>query len=714
MKFYIKDNNGNLVEDIRGPVYKTPKWETFPFSKNEIEKMNATIPLIPERNPINKYIFKKIIERGNKGNVYLAISKKDGINVIIKEARPFVVIGQEKSNNAISILKKEYKNLVYFSKSGYTPKPIDFFECNQNFFLVEKFFSGRNLTSLVNDKAFTLKKSLIIEIIDMVIYFHSEGYAITDFSTNNLLIKNDKVKLVDLENMVRIANKEKRTVSTPLFYNNEKTDLTITETDDVFAMAIIFMTLFFRGIPIYKKDANVLNRQTLIEKLLNQTRMAVNKGVFSVSEAFLVKSLLELSIDTNYRVSNLLGIRNNYYEEKNINFKLEEDVNIYPQIDLKLIIRDNFNDIFTLAKISKRTRIWRSNSFGEFVSPLGIQHGFAGVARAVLALSNVSILNADKSLGFLNNVVFRSEEVIDRESANGYLFGLSGYLWFLSDLYKKYPSKKVKKMMNEIINKIKLLSNTRLDFALGKTGIGYTFIHLWLISKNNLYLDYVRKMAKNIYKNRNFLFDNIDNPQSLTKFGFAHGLSGVAYFIYLVGVIENDKDYISWCRSVIKKIITKTKHYLNEDSFNNMNLSWCEGIAGIGTSLLRINYFEKNKVVNALLLQIATTLEKNMLKGSTNICHGNGSSIEFLMDAYQLTGQEIFKTQAINIAKCVYNKGYLDNNNIYRFLDQTQITTHFDYGVGSVGTLYSLSRVHFNLERIFYLTKQELNSCRNR
>jgi len=73
------------------------------------------------------YLIYEALLFSNKGGVYKGEDLTTGASVIIKEARPFVDVSLL-GNDAVTVLKKEFKILKKMANTGLAPKPIDFFK----------------------------------------------------------------------------------------------------------------------------------------------------------------------------------------------------------------------------------------------------------------------------------------------------------------------------------------------------------------------------------------------------------------------------------------------------------------------------------------------------------------------------------------------------------------------------------------------------------
>lgn len=77
------------------------------------------------------------------------MQKSTGLKVVIKEARPEAGLDAN-YRDAVYRLKKEDYVLRKLKFSKYTPDYIDFFKAWENYFLVEQFVEGGQLTSWIS------------------------------------------------------------------------------------------------------------------------------------------------------------------------------------------------------------------------------------------------------------------------------------------------------------------------------------------------------------------------------------------------------------------------------------------------------------------------------------------------------------------------------------------------------------------------------------
>lgn len=281
IKYYMCDEQGQLVEDNRKPWYQEPKWVQNPFRISGDKRFLAVSPRI-FNTPLDCYHLKKILSQANKGNVYEAVEKKSGRKVIIKEARSFIAYNKEKT--AISLLRNEYEMLLRLKKKKITPEPIEMFECHGNLYLVEEKIDGCSLTkysSVVKRRCD--KKTVSQNIITTVNRLFQENIVLNDLSPNNIIVMaNMEIRLIDFENAGEpLWGNSDKLFATWGFNNPDAEQEKTPYSRDLFGLAMCILCLWMGNCISFCKDEEGDNARSVVDKVLEQVCFAVEQSVIS-------------------------------------------------------------------------------------------------------------------------------------------------------------------------------------------------------------------------------------------------------------------------------------------------------------------------------------------------------------------------------------------------------------------------------------------------
>ncbi|WP_341932491.1 protein kinase domain-containing protein [Streptococcus pluranimalium] len=198
------DQSGNKFPDIQGPYYECPNFIKDPLSTDVFNKNKKELVMN------NRYVMRSILHQTGSGNVYTAFDKKSQKKVVIKEARKNVQINNKIT--AIDLLKNE-QNMLSSIHNSFIPKFIDEFYDDENYYLVEEYIKGTEISKLKNKFNLLLTRTTkerflfnkeISKIIDHMFKnlssIHKEGIILEDISINNMILGDDNnLYFIDLE-----------------------------------------------------------------------------------------------------------------------------------------------------------------------------------------------------------------------------------------------------------------------------------------------------------------------------------------------------------------------------------------------------------------------------------------------------------------------------------------------------------------------------------
>ncbi|HWG01406.1 MAG TPA: class III lanthionine synthetase LanKC, partial [Trebonia sp.] len=223
----IADNAGNLVPDLRTPVFTVPDWVTLPA---------FLAPHLAARNSVSVgelgYDVTGALHFSNGGGVYTGTDKRTGERVIMKEARPHAGLAADGSD-AVTRLRREYDVLGRLSGLGIAPEPRGWFMIGEHHFLAEEFIAGRTLNSFFAERypltalaadpaateAYTTWALRICGDVERgAQVLHDHGVVFNDLHMFNIMVRpDDTVAFIDFEAASDIGEGRRRTVGNPGF-----------------------------------------------------------------------------------------------------------------------------------------------------------------------------------------------------------------------------------------------------------------------------------------------------------------------------------------------------------------------------------------------------------------------------------------------------------------------------------------------------------------
>lgn len=143
-----------------------------------------------------RYKIIKVLGMGSFGITYLCKDLSSGANCVLKQMRPSrhkSKSGEQLYHNEISILGSLHHPRI--------PKLFHHFSYGKHLFYTMEFIDGKNLEDVLFREhcKFEEKDALLLlkQMLDIIEYLHFEGIAHKDIRIPNLILKDDKLFLID-------------------------------------------------------------------------------------------------------------------------------------------------------------------------------------------------------------------------------------------------------------------------------------------------------------------------------------------------------------------------------------------------------------------------------------------------------------------------------------------------------------------------------------
>lgn len=223
----LENADGELVPDVRGPVFALPDWATMPeFLQPHLAARNSvSVEDIP-------YQVESAVHFSNGGGVYLAKDKRTDKHVVLKEARPHAgldAIGRD----AVARLLHERDILERLAGLDVVPGLLDYFQLGDHHFLVLEHIDGSPLQRLIVNKyplthpdppkdelaRYTQWALGMMERVEQAIAaFHERGVVFGDLHPDNILVSvDDRMVLIDFEVSTLVEDESRSTLAHPGF-----------------------------------------------------------------------------------------------------------------------------------------------------------------------------------------------------------------------------------------------------------------------------------------------------------------------------------------------------------------------------------------------------------------------------------------------------------------------------------------------------------------
>jgi len=203
------DSAGQLIQDVRSPVFRRPHGPC----PEVVEQAISDLALASEMGPLREYSELVPIQFSNAGGVYLA-TKSDGCKSVLKEARPHAGLDAA-GHLAQTRLRREYDNLMRLRGTGIVPGVLDYFLVAGHEFLeiehvegmsllerTSRFCPGLDPTTDSSRRAEYAAQTLEVleQIKRQVSRSHAEDVVVGDLHPGNIIVTpGGDVVLIDLE-----------------------------------------------------------------------------------------------------------------------------------------------------------------------------------------------------------------------------------------------------------------------------------------------------------------------------------------------------------------------------------------------------------------------------------------------------------------------------------------------------------------------------------
>ena len=219
--------DGSAEPDNRQPYFVVPDWVELP----DFLAPEAAQRLNPEEPPDFDFDLKEVLHFSNGGGVYSATRRSDGLELVLKEARPLA--GLDAANrDAVQRLRAEHATLAALQGIDGVPKLYDYLTMGGHEFLAMEHVRGIDLQHWVashypsgrssDETQLTDYLDSVRTIVDQIQRIlsdlHQRGYVFNDLHPGNVLVDDDlRVFLLDFEIADRVGVDGARTMAAPGF-----------------------------------------------------------------------------------------------------------------------------------------------------------------------------------------------------------------------------------------------------------------------------------------------------------------------------------------------------------------------------------------------------------------------------------------------------------------------------------------------------------------
>ncbi|HYR29300.1 MAG TPA: class III lanthionine synthetase LanKC, partial [Thermoanaerobaculia bacterium] len=585
----IRDAEGQAIDDERSPYFHLPPTVRDPFSSE---------PDAPESGPgesptlrDGRYTIHSAITFSNSGGVYLCTDHQSGDKVIIKEARP-LTNSTRRGPDAVWTLKKEHRLLMMLEDLQIAPRPIEMFQEWEHFYLVESLLDGvvlrgymaRHLLPLrvrpsAQDVAEYVQRfcRVYARIADMIGMLHERRIVFSDISHYNVMVAGDadEVRLIDFEGAYEQDVDIPTLLFTPGFTTREVLEQGQAQPeDDLFGLGGLMLAGLLPVNSLMSVDpvAGIRFLDHLRHDFdLPQDLIDVPRRLLSLNRAERPKATVvaEALRRVAARADHKPRIR---------------DAGVDPQTCPE-ILDGIVSHLVASADYARIDRLFPADPAVFETNPLSLGHGACGVAYA---LKTISGSVPEEVLDWM-----RRHELSDTVYPPGLYSGLSGIAWTLLEIGLKESAHR---LLGQARRHPLLWESP--DVFYGAAGYGMTELRFFLDNGDRAHLDHAVKAAE--YLLRTKIEDEHGaswTAQDTISCSFAHGVSGIGYFLLALHGATGDERWLDLARRGMDFIAAKAVEipeggisWRAQEGRPTVTPYWRWGSSGVGMTLLRYQH----------------------------------------------------------------------------------------------------------------------------
>lgn len=689
---------GKLVPDLRLPYFRLPPGVSDPFS--------APPPAPP--NPVvlkDRYVIERSIRFSNSGGIYLALDRETDQTVVLKEARPFVNFTAANAVDAVATLRKEAQVLQALQHTSYVPRFVDLFQEWEHSFLVEEYIVGTPLSSYraIEDIGLLVQRDITSEgvaafcqkfgrlarhLLKTVRAFHEQGILIGDLSPSNILVQREdlEIKIIDFEGAIFLNGEHASldsTVTTGFTSKERLSGEAPSEADDYYALGSVLYSIilpvqeFFPLSPAAQPAfLGAISRDYGLPQEVSDLIFALLNGFPEQAETALES--LAAPVTRPWRP------------------EIEAEPRL-ARAEVLDTLRGIRHHLLALADCGREDRLWPADCRLFLTNPLSLAYG---------ALGNCLFLQRTSTQDGIPQEIrhWILEHPLDGDRYPPGLFvGLAGVAWSLCEL--GFPQRAEEAM--ERANASPLLHEGP-DIFFGDAGWGLSNLYLWTRFQRPELLDRACEAAQALTAAARW--DSTGcywvNADGIHYYGFAHGGSGIAFFLLKLYQATREHRWLEWGTAALdyeaSRAIKQGASVTWERSVADPLISpyWRHGAAGVGSVLIRYAEALGSSYYRELAEKAARYVAAKyaVFPGQFVGLSGMG---EFLLDMYHLTSDPAYLQDAWRIAEGLLLFRTERPQGVV-FPGEELIRLSTDFGTGSAGVGLFLARLLQPGGRLFY------------
>jgi serine/threonine protein kinase len=637
----LKAPDGRMTSGLAGDTYSSPEWAEDPFGSTGTS--GARLPRIDGALVIgDHYRIVGAIMRTHRGTSYRAVDRRSGLRVVVKQARAFV--NETSEGDARTYLRNERRVLEALGGISGVSRVVDHFAYGNDEFLVTTDLGFSNLRDDVVDfgvfaweansprNVFDLARA-ILRILDDV---HQRGVIYRDLSPKNIVALADGGwGLVDFE-LSSSAGVQRYGWTPGYSHARQRRDEPGAIEDDYFSLGATMFHALTGLDPIIidqNPDTNVARTVscltaicgadapivTIIKNLLDSDatvqanavrKLRTTTALGTRRRATVVRRSPPLGPVFRHTLDAVLGHANAILADDVRKGDLPPPITAYAgTAGIVMELTQHPGALTTGSELARSTAL----IVERVDTPPSLLYGRMGISLALQAIANAT---GDVQLHRAADATTPGKDDVANEQRVDVTHGLAGlgigYLAFAATASDPGPYRTLADQCAERL----LLGEAMIDEQLRALPVG-----------------------------------NVAHGISVAD-GFAHGRAGIAYFLLTHAAQSGHDGSRRQARKLIDALadlVPDLAARAQSPLARPMAASWCQGLAGIGTTLVRgARFFDDEHLLKATQTAAAGCLAIAPRVPLVTQCCGLAGIGEFLLDLAIVTNDVRYRRAALD------------------------------------------------------------------
>lgn len=708
----IFDPDGNPVEDQRHGTFRPPTWVECPFPtatkiSHQVTKDDNGGVRIGHR-----FLITVAIRHANKGGVYRGVDLTNSAEVVIKEARPHVATDST-GKDVRDLLRAEARALEKLGPLGLAPRLVQLFEQGQHVFLAQELVPGVPLRQWVVDEMRNGEWRLPVpgalemaeRVAGLMAQAHQASVILRDFNPTNIMVRPDgTLRLIDLELAVEVGEQGEVAIAagTPGFSAPEQMAGAAPAIEaDYFGLGTTLCFVIAGSIPVFLPEGPKVR--------LWRERMAdwltVRAETISLPDGVQELILGLMNDDPERRwtptaaLSALATTRQPLHSPGGGSNPVRPSTNVrLTEEQWQESVEGCTGYLLGTMNPTHDGQLWRATCYHGALDQCAVQVGAAGVLGV---LTRCFELTGDQRLPAAISTA--GHWIVGRLADDGnrfrsLYFGEAGIAWSLHEAGRVVGDELLAGHALKLASRLPV-SAENPDLTHGSTGLGLTFLHFWLRTGNEAFLERAGQAADDLVATA--IVEptgaswgapaEFDSRFAGGRFlGFSHGLAGVGQFLLAMGLATGRSDCLELAYRAGETLLANVSltrgaaMWGTSPGDETTAPYWCHGSAGIGGFLTRLHRATGDDRFAKMASLSAQAVMDNSWRGVLGQCHGLAGNGDFLLDMAETADDQPYEAMANYLARVILaSRAYRDGLMVFPD-EQNELSASWAHGVAGI------------------------------